>query len=121
MNHSLNKKWKEFVFAASGFGPNFLMVLMGAYFTNAMNPAAMGISQAEQTIAAGVCFITPTIFPLLYALSKAFDGIVDIPFAHFTDNLSTKWSPSNSSMFLTYGYFLCNVLDTNWWRRTTIT
>lgn len=26
---SLNKKWKEVLYAFSGFGPNFLMVLMG--------------------------------------------------------------------------------------------
>ena len=33
MTKQLNNKWKEFLFAFSGFGPNFLMVLMGAYFT----------------------------------------------------------------------------------------
>ena len=89
--NSLNKKWKEFLFAFSGFGPNFLMVLMGAYFTDAMNPAAMGDHQAVQTIAAGVCFISPAIFPILFAIGKAFDGIIDIPFAHIADNLSTKF------------------------------
>ena len=88
---SLNKKWKEFLYAFSGFGPNFLMVLMGAYFTDAMNPAAMGDHQAVQTIAAGVCFISPAIFPILFAISKAFDGIIDIPFAHIADTLNTKF------------------------------
>ena len=88
---SLNKKWKEFLYAFSGFGPNFLMILMGAYFTDAMNPAAMGDNQSVQTIAAGVCFISPAIFPILFAISKAFDGIIDIPFAHIADTLSTKF------------------------------
>ena len=88
---SLNKKWKEVLYAFSGFGPNFLMVLMGAYFTDAMNPAAMGDHQAVQTIAAGVCFISPAIFPILFAISKAFDGIIDIPFAHIADTLNTKF------------------------------
>lgn len=88
---SLNKKWKEFLYAFSGFGPNFLMILMGAYFTDAMNPAAMGDHQAVQTIAAGVCFISPAIFPILFAISKAFDGIIDIPFAHIADTLNTKF------------------------------
>ena len=88
---SLNKKWKEFLYAFSGFGPNFLMILMGAYFTDAMNPAAMGDHQAVQTIAAGVCFISPAIFPILFAIGKAFDGIIDIPFAHIADTLSTKF------------------------------
>lgn len=91
MVKSLNKNWKEFLFAFSGFGPNFLMVLMGAYFTDALNPAALGMNQTEQAIASGVCFIAPAIFPILYAISKAFDGIIDIPFAHIADNLSTKW------------------------------
>ncbi len=91
MVKSLNKNWKEFLFSFSGFGPNFLMVLMGAYFTDALNPAALGMNQTEQAIASGVCFITPAIFPILYAIAKAFDGIIDIPFAHIADNLSTKF------------------------------
>ena len=90
MVRSLDKKWKEFLYAFSGFGPNFLMVLMGAYFTNAINPAAMG-GDTYQVIMKGTCFILPAIFPILYALAKAFDGIIDIPFAHITDTLSTRW------------------------------
>jgi len=91
MIQSLNKKWKELLFAFSGFGPNFLMILMGAYFTDAVNPAALGVSQTYQSIATGVCFILPALFPILYAVAKAFDGIIDIPFAHITDSLKTKW------------------------------
>lgn len=90
MIKSLNTKWKEFLFAFSGFGPNFLMVLMGAYFTDAINPAALG-DKTFQAIAEGTCFILPAIFPVLFALGKVFDGIIDIPFAHLTDTLSTKW------------------------------
>lgn len=91
MVQSLNKKWKEFLYAFSGFGPNFLMVLMGGYFTDAINPAAFGTSETFQAIASGTCFILPALFPILYAIAKAFDGIIDIPFAHLTDTLSTKW------------------------------
>ncbi|MBE6673617.1 MAG: hypothetical protein E7596_00760 [Ruminococcaceae bacterium] len=91
MIKSLDKKWKEFIFAASGFGPNFLMVMMGAYFTDAINPAALGAGSDYQAFATGACYILPAVFPILYAISKAFDGIIDIPFAHITDTLSTKW------------------------------
>ena len=91
MVRSLDKKWKEFVFAASGFGPNLLMVLMGAYYSDALDPAALGSDSAFQAIMPGVCFILPALFPILAALSKIFDGIIDIPFAHITDTLSTKW------------------------------
>ena len=91
MVQSLDKKWKEFLFSFSGFGPNFLMVLMGAYYTDALNPVAFEGNSTYQAIASGVCFITPALFPILFALGKVFDGIIDIPFAHITDTLSTKW------------------------------
>ena len=91
MVQSLNKKWKELLFAFSGFGPNFLMVLMGSYYSDALNPAAFGGNQTYQAMAGGACLIAPAIFPILYAIGKAFDGIIDIPFAHITDNLKTKW------------------------------
>ena len=87
MVKSLNTKWKEFLFSFSGFGPNFLMVLMGAYFTDAINPSALGDNEFMR-FASGACFILPALFPILYAIAKAFDGIIDIPFAHITDTQS---------------------------------
>ncbi len=86
----LDKKWKEFIYGFAGFGPNFLMVFMGAYFTDAINPVALG-DGSYQSIMSGVCFIMPAVFPVLYTVAKIFDGIIDIPFAHITDTLSTKW------------------------------
>ena len=88
---SLNKKWKEFLFAFSGFGPNLLMVLMGSYYSDALNPAALESGEQLQAIMPGFCFILPALFPILFALGKVFDGIIDIPFAYITDTLSTKW------------------------------
>lgn len=89
MASCLNKQWKELLFSFAGFGPNFLMVLMGAYFTDAINPAALpeGSLQAIN----GTCLILPAVFPILWLIAKAFDGIVDVPMAALTDSLKTKW------------------------------
>lgn len=91
MVKSLDKKWKEFLFAFSGFGPNFLMILMGSYYSDALNPSALETGEQFQAIMPGVCFIMPALFPILFAIGKIFDGVIDIPFAHITDTLSTKW------------------------------
>ena len=91
MVKSLDRKWKEFLFAFSGFGPNFLMILMGSYYSDALNPSALESGEQFQAIMPGVCFILPALFPILFALGKIFDGLIDIPFAHITDTLSTKW------------------------------
>lgn len=99
---SLDKKWKEIVFAMSGLGPNLMMILMGAYFTDAIDPTMLMASTNPDKYLmmhsgflsnslGGLCYILPLIFPVLWAISKAFDGIIDIPFAKITDSLNTKW------------------------------
>lgn len=92
---SLDKKWKEVVYAMSGLGPNLMMILMGAYFTDAINPTMLFASTADNkelmAIAGGFIHIIPWIFPILWFISKAFDGLIDIPFAKVTDSLNTKW------------------------------
>ena len=110
MVESLNKKWKEFVFAATGFGPNLLMIIMGAYFTDAINPAAL--PEGSYQAITGACLIIPAIFPVLWMIAKAFDGIIDIPFASITDNLSTKIGKRRPTILvcmipMMVSYFLC--------------
>ncbi|MDE6411904.1 MAG: MFS transporter [Clostridia bacterium] len=97
---SLDKKWKELLFSFSGFGPNFLMVLMGAFFTDAINPAAIG--NEFQAIMKGTCFILPAVFPILNAIGKVFDGVIDIPFAYVTDSLSTKWGRRRPTILICF-------------------
>ena len=90
---NLNSIGKEILYAASGFGANLMMIIMGAYFTDAVNPAALLGSNASaiyQTIN-GACLIIPAVFAVLGIIGKVFDGLIDIPFASITDNLKTKW------------------------------
>ena len=89
---TLNKKWKEILFALSGFGPNLLMVLMGGYFTNGLEPNKFEPGSLKLFESVGsAALILPLIFPVIWFIAKAFDGIVDVPLAHLTDSLKTKW------------------------------
>ena len=101
MVKSLDKKWKELLFSFSGFGPNLLMVIMGAYFSDAINPAALNAAP-EQAIIPGICLILPAVFPILFMIAKAFDGIIDIPFASITDNLKTKWGRRRPPILISF-------------------
>lgn len=88
------------------------MVIMGSYFSDAMNPAALESGEEFQAITKGVCYILPGLFPILLAIGKAFDGIIDIPLAHLTDSLSTRWGkrrPAIAAGFIpmVLGYVLC--------------
>ena len=115
MVRSLDKKWKEFLFAFSGFGPNLLMILMGSYYSDALNPAALEMGEQYQAIMPGVCFIMPALFPILFALGKVFDGLIDIPFAYITDTLSTKWGRRRPAIAVCMGpmiisYVMCWIM-----------
>ena len=89
---NLNSTGKEILYAASGFGANLMMILMGAYFSDAVNPTALGESQSAMLQAiTGTCLIIPALFSVLGIIGKVFDGLIDIPFASITDNLKTKW------------------------------
>lgn len=88
--HTLDKKWKEFLFAANSFGPNLLFVLIGAYLTDAMNPIGLTANIGAWSVK-GYCLVVPVMFGVTWALAKLFDGLVDIPLAHLTDNIRTRW------------------------------
>lgn len=101
MHFTLDKKWKEFVYAATGFGPNLLMVLLGAYFTDAMNPAGLNSNIGSWSLT-GYSLVMPSIFGLLWMTAKVFDGLVDIPLASFTDNLRTKWGRRKPAIIMAF-------------------
>lgn len=119
---TLDKSWKEILYGMSGLGPNLLMVLMGAYFTDAINPAALplGSLQASSRVIGGVSLILPAIFPLLWMLGKLFDGLIDLPLASVTDNLKTKWGRRRPPiaicfipMVLSYAFCWIPISETN--------
>ena len=65
---SLDKKWKEIVFAMSGFGPNLLMVMLTAYFSDAVIVDGLLADKALWSIA-GVNLVVSSVFPIIFALN----------------------------------------------------
>ena len=85
----LDKRWKEVIFAGSGLGPNLLMVLMMAYFTDAVIPTGLN-ADINFWSYGGVTIVSVIIFPILWTLGRVFDGVVDVPLAALTDSLKSK-------------------------------
>ncbi len=98
---SLDKKWKEFLYAACGFGPNLLFVLLGAYFTDAVNPAGLNADKEYWSLS-GYALIAPSMFGILWMVAKVFDGLVDIPLASFTDNLRTRFGRRRPAIVMAF-------------------
>lgn len=114
---TLNKPWKELLFSSSGFGPNFFMAILGAYFTGAINPAAQSFN--SWTTITAVPLILTTIFPILWIVARCFDGIIDIPLGHLTDKLRTRWGNRKLPIAICFIPMVVSfglLLISNWWR-----
>ena len=85
----LDKRWKEILFALTGFGPNVLMTLMMAYFTDAVIPTGL-VADINFWSYGGVIIVQTIVFPILWTIGRIFDGFVDVPLASITDNLKNK-------------------------------
>ena len=88
-NVSLNKRWKEVLFSLSGFGPNMLMTLMMAYFTDAVLPQGLA-ADINFWSYGGFAIVSIAVFPILWTIGRCFDGIIDVPLAHLTDSIRNK-------------------------------
>ena len=86
---TLDKRWKEVIFAGSGLGPNLLMVLMMAYFTDAVIPTGLN-ADINFWSYGGVILVSTIIFPILWTIGRIFDGVIDVPLAALTDRLKNK-------------------------------
>jgi len=97
----LDKRYKEILFAAAGFGPNLLMVLMMAYFTDALIPTGLS-ANIEFWSYCGVPIVSTIIFPILWTIGRCFDGIIDVPLAALTDTLKNKTGKRMISILISF-------------------
>lgn len=112
ISRTLDKKWKEIVYAASGLGPNLLMVLMMAYYTDAINPVALGEGSLEIFSINGSTLIVVGIWGALWFFGRVFDGLIDIPLAHVTDSMRSKLGRHRTPIAIAFlpmvvGFVMC--------------
>jgi len=100
---SLNRRWKEVLYAMSGFGPNLLMIIMGARLLEAFTGSGyatnldLGLiwtigNNGDPGSGASVwSIVIPSVFTILLLIGKAFDGIIDVPLANLSDSFKSKW------------------------------
>ena len=82
----LNSKKKEFLYAASGFGPLLVMSMFMAYIPNAFDPGNLRVDINLWAFATFPIVLT-SIFSLLFFLGRIFDGLIEIPLAARIDRI----------------------------------
>ena len=86
----LRKKWQIILYGCSGLGINMMGMIVGSYLCSALLTGGF-VDNVENWTYLNKDLVVAGLWSVLAFLSKAFDGIVDIPLASFTDGLRTRW------------------------------
>lgn len=84
------KKWQLILYGCSGLGVNMLNLIVGSYLCSALLTGGFE-DHIESWTYLNKDLVVAGLWGTLIFVAKAIDGIIDIPFSHFTDNLKTKW------------------------------
>ena len=117
---------KLILYGCSGMGVNMLNIIVGSYLCSALLTGGF-VEHIESWTYLNTDLVIPALWAALALGAKILDGIIDIPFAAFTNNLKTRWGRRRPSiliglipMVLAYVLFLvpltptASVLNTVW-------
>lgn len=108
---------KLLLYGCSGLGVNMLNLIVGSYLCSALL-----IGGFEEHIESWTYYnrdlVVAGLWGVLIFITKLIDGIIDLPFASFTDNLKTRWGKRRPSivigfipMIIAYVLFLFPLTD----------
>ena len=95
-------KGKLILYACSGLGVNMLNMIVGSYLCSAL---IVGVDTwAPEDIGlwtySNKDLVIPALWMVLAAIAKVIDGLIDLPFSHFTDNLRTRFGRRKPALLI---------------------
>ena len=90
---------KLFIYGISGIGPNLLNLMVGSYLCDAL--MTEGFSEnIENWTYLNKTLVIIGLWSILVTVAKLIDGLIDIPFGSFSDNLKTRFGNRRPSLLL---------------------
>ena len=86
----LRNKKQILLYSVSGLGVNMLNLIVGTYLCDALMVEGFGENVSNWTYL-NKTLVVASVWSVMILVSKILDGVIDIPFAGWTDNLKTKW------------------------------
>lgn len=97
--NKITKKRSLILYACSGLGVNMLNIIVGSYLCSALLVGGFD-AHVEQWTFLNKDLVVAGLWGVLILLAKIVDGLIDLPFSHFTDNLKTKWGRRKPAIVL---------------------
>jgi len=92
-------KKKLFLYGMAGLGINMLNLIVGSYLCDALMTEGFQ-ENIENWTYLNKTLVVASIWSIMIAIAKVLDGIIDIPFAGWTDKLKSKWGKRRPAILL---------------------
>lgn len=90
----LIKRWQEPIYAIGGFGPGFLYQIALTYILYFYRPPITMVEKGALVFAPAAGYAAGML------IARILDGLVDVPIAHWTDNLKSRWGRRRPLMLI---------------------
>lgn len=95
----LRTKKQILLYSMSGLGVNMLNVIVGTYLCDALMVEGFS-TNVENWTYANKTLVVAAVWSVMIFIAKVLDGVIDIPFAGWTDNLKTKWGKRRPAILI---------------------
>lgn len=87
------------LYACSGLGVNMLNIIVGSYLCSALLVGGFE-KHVENWTYLNKDLVVAWLWAILIVVAKIIDGVIDLPLAHFADNLQTKFGKRKSGLVM---------------------
>ena len=95
----LKGKKQILLYAISGLGVNMLNLIVGTYLCDALMVEGFS-ANVENWTYFNKTLVVAGVWSIMILLAKILDGVIDLPFAAWTDNLKTKWGKRRPAILI---------------------
>ena len=92
-------KGKLFLYGMAGLGINMLNLIVGSYLCDALMVEGFDVNVENWTYL-NKTLVVAGLWSIMIAISKVLDGVIDIPFAGWTDKLKSRWGKRRPAILI---------------------
>lgn len=109
------KRSKLITYAASGIGPNLLMIFVTAHLLTAIYPAGLGSDSVGAWSIHGTTIVSVGLIGVLWTIARIIDGLVDIPLSNVLENIKSKYGRRKTAIAISFIPMVVSYLLL-WWQ-----
>ena len=96
----ITSRKKLFLYGCSGMGVNMMNLIVGSYLCSALITGGFSAEDIGRWTYTDKSLVVATLWAALAFVARVLDGIIDLPFASFTDRLKTRWGRRRPSLVI---------------------